>query len=148
MWTADWWWKTQARLPEGATIAPVILASDKTELSQFKGDKTAWPMYLTVGNLSKDVCHEPSQHASVLLGYLPVSKLASFENNSVAGYQLFHYCMKLLLQPLVEAGRNDVEMVCADGYIRRVFLILAAFIGDHPEQCLVACCTENRCPRN
>jgi hypothetical protein len=134
-------------LPAGATITPVILASDKTELSRFKGDKTAWPVYLSIGNISKDVRREPSHHTSVLLGYLPVSKLAFFEDNSVAGYRLFHYCMRLLLKPLVAAGEQGVEMVGADGYIHRVFPILAVFIGDHPEQCLVACCTKNRYPK-
>ena len=55
MWTANWWWDMQVShfssfdidthmkiaqtwLPAGTTITPVILASDKTELSWFKGD--------------------------------------------------------------------------------------------------------------
>ena len=80
-------------------------------------------------------------------GLLTNIKMESFKDNSVTCYRLFHYCMKKMVEPLVAASRDGVEMVCADGWIKCVFQILAVFISDHPEQCLIACCAENRCPK-
>ncbi|KAI0342948.1 hypothetical protein BDW22DRAFT_1318377, partial [Trametopsis cervina] len=148
MWTGNWWWETQLRLPDGATVIPVILSTDKTRLSQFRGDKSAWPVYLTIGNLSKETRRTPSMHGTTLLGYLPVGKFGCFSAavQSLARYQAFHTCMRIILDSLVEAGKSGVFMGCADRQIRRGFPILAAYVADYPEQCLVAACMENRCP--
>ncbi|KAF8586250.1 hypothetical protein K439DRAFT_1646303 [Ramaria rubella] len=127
MWTADWWYKLQKKL------SPVILASDKTQLSQFSGDKCAWPVYITIGNLSKSTRCKASLCSSILLGYIPVSKLT---------------CKPLrILEPMFTLGQNGVSMVCTDEGVWHVYPILSAYVVDFPEQSLVVCCRENWCPQ-
>ena len=135
-------------LPDGATIAPIIIASDKTQLTAFSGDKQAWPVYLKIENIDKKIQQSPSARATMLLGYLPVTKLECFTEKwrSNVTHQLFHQCMESLLEPLRLVGNEGKEMTCANGWVHKVYTILVAYVADFPEQCLVACCLESQCP--
>jgi hypothetical protein len=43
--------RVQEGLPEGATLIPIILGSDKTRLTMLSGNKEAWPVYMSIGNI-------------------------------------------------------------------------------------------------
>jgi hypothetical protein len=90
-----------------------------------------------------------SSRSTVLLGYIPVPKLANFSQakQSDAEAQIFHDCMHAMLEPLVNAGEKGTEMVCSDGFIRKIYPIVAAYVADHPEQRLVCCTMDKRCPK-
>ncbi|KDQ06449.1 hypothetical protein BOTBODRAFT_121523 [Botryobasidium botryosum FD-172 SS1] len=150
--TGKWWWRTQVKLEElreGATIIPIIISSDKTQLMVF-GGKTAYPVYMTIGNLPKEIRQKPSHQGQILLAYLPTTRLEHIQSKASrrrAVANLFHECMRKILEPLKQAGVDGLEMASGDGVIRRVHPIFATFVGDYPEQLLVACCRSMRCPR-
>ena len=106
-------------------------------------------MYLTIGNLPKSVQCKPSQQGQILLAYLPTTRLDHITNKAVWHQvlaNLFHACMSFLLEPLKEAGKTGVPMMSGDGVWRRCHPILAVYVGDYPEQCLVAGAYSGDCP--
>ncbi|EUC56746.1 hypothetical protein RSOL_193550 [Rhizoctonia solani AG-3 Rhs1AP] len=149
MWTADWWNEIQKKLPPGATVIPIIISSDATQLTNFSGGKSAWPVYITIGNIPKGIRAKVNSYATMLLAYLPSPKFDCFTKKERGNQKckLFHECMKIVLEPLVKAGNEGVEMECGDGFVRRCFPILAAYIADNPEQTMIAGCRRNRCYR-
>ncbi|THU75786.1 hypothetical protein K435DRAFT_814023, partial [Dendrothele bispora CBS 962.96] len=144
LYTGKWWWSTQKALEEdkpGATIVPVILSSDKTQVTLFR-NKSAYPVYLTIGNLPKEIRRKPSQQGQILLAYLPTTKLEHISNKAARRRtvaNLFHACMGSLVAPLKRAGIEGVVLQSGEGVKRRCHPILAAYIGDYPEQMLVTC---------
>ncbi|KAJ4474042.1 hypothetical protein C8J55DRAFT_537034 [Lentinula edodes] len=128
MHTGKWWWNTQVQLEQdkpGATIVP-----------------SAYPVYLTIGNLPKEVQRKPSQQAQILLAYLPTTRLQHLPTKAArrrAVSNLFHACMGSILAPLKSAGIDGIIMTSGDGVRQRCHPILTAYIGDYPEQMLVSC---------
>ncbi|KEP46906.1 putative Zn-finger protein, partial [Rhizoctonia solani 123E] len=149
MWTGDWWWRLQNLLGEGATLAPFILATDCTQMTKLSGSKVAWPVYASIGNISSHIRRRPSEHAMVLIGYLPVAKLHWIKDprkRREERWKLYHSALAMMLEPLRAAARDGVEMLCADGGVRRIHPIISTHLGDWPEMCLFGTCLKTRCP--
>jgi hypothetical protein len=97
-----------------------------------------------------EIRRQPSKSAQILLAYLPTSHLEGIHNKAScrrANANLYHACMKMILQPLVDAGESGVEMASGDGTVCRCHPIFAIFVGDYPEQSLVTCCKHGKCPK-
>ncbi|KAJ3489169.1 hypothetical protein NLI96_g2326 [Meripilus lineatus] len=143
MHICDWWNEVQEELPEGSTVVPVIFATDKTQVTQFNGSTSMYPLYMTIGNISKATCRRPSRHAWILVAYLPTAKLKNLGltelEGKVARGRLFHKCMREVVRPLIGAGNDGIMMAGGDGDIRSCYPIVAMCVCDHPEQCLVTC---------
>ena len=128
-------------LSPSATIIPILLSSDKTQLTLFRG-KVAYPIYLGIGNIPKDVHCKPSRSAHILVGYIPTSKLEGIANKAARRRSLakiFHSCMRHVLGSIKAYGERGLVMMGGDGIWRHCHPIFASFIGDYPEQALVTC---------
>src|SRR5712671_1356351 len=133
----------------GATIIPLIVSSDKTQLTLFHS-KMAYPVYLTIGNIPKDICQKPSHRAQMLIAYLPTSKLEQIKVKATrhrALRNLFHACMRHLLGLISPLGEVGIPMVSGDGVWRRCHPVFATFVGNYPEQTLVTCTYYGCCPK-
>ncbi|KAF8604054.1 hypothetical protein BDV93DRAFT_441394, partial [Ceratobasidium sp. AG-I] len=151
--SGDWWWNEQDKLAKegkrNATLAPLIISSDPTTLSIMCGGQKAYPVYASIANIAKGVRRKPSKRAMVLLGYLPVDAFEDIEDDAERQRlkaDLVHRSMEQLLLPLREAAEKGVDMWCADGYQRRVYPRIAAYVADWPEQNLHSCTSEGSCP--
>ncbi|KIL57866.1 hypothetical protein M378DRAFT_87323 [Amanita muscaria Koide BX008] len=150
--TGRWWWKMQEVLEAqkpGATVIPVILSSDRTQITRF-GSKTVYPVYMTIGNIPKFIRRKPSYRAQILIAYLPNTKLKHITNKASRRRtvsNLFHSCMRHILSPLETISATGMVVTGGDGVQRRGHPIFALFVGDYPEQVLVTGTKYGECPK-
>lgn len=126
--------------------------SDQTHLSNFSGDKKAWPVYITIGNLPSAKRNKPGSMAVLLLALLPIQP--KFSKSSSANElqrqinaDTLQGVFKLLFEPLQEVPLEGVPIDCADGKVRRCFPTLAAWIADHMENVALHGVKSNACPK-
>ncbi|QRV88277.1 hypothetical protein RhiJN_16295 [Ceratobasidium sp. AG-Ba] len=151
MWTGDWWWRMQGAIgnPTG-TVVPLIIASDETTLANNPVGLKAHPIYLSIGNISKAVRRRPTKRAMVLLGYLPADSFNDITDDTVRQrYRLeqLHRSLRKLFEPLKKASSDGMLAWCADGYLRHIYPMVAAWIADWPEQNDLACTSQSGCPK-
>ncbi len=104
MYTGDWWWDTQKKLPPGATLIPIIIASDKTLMSRLRGDRTAWPVYIQIGNLNRRTRRKQTVPSTLLLALLPISKEVTRDSDqdlsqTIKSY-VYHQSMRIIFEGL------------------------------------------------
>ncbi|TDL14392.1 hypothetical protein BD410DRAFT_734142, partial [Rickenella mellea] len=74
MMTGELTWDIQDKVSPGETLGLVILGSDKTHLTNHQGDKEAHCVYMSCGNIKKDVRNKATARAWLLVGQIPVAK--------------------------------------------------------------------------
>ncbi|KAG2144136.1 uncharacterized protein EDB93DRAFT_1105038 [Suillus bovinus] len=112
-------------LPEGATMVPIILASDKTPVTRMSGGLEMHPVFLTIANIQSEVRMKATAHAWRCVAFIPIPKFdvhADFQ--TLLHARLFHKCMDMIFAKCKVAAR----------------------IADLPEAQLIACVSKNASP--
>ena len=95
--TGDWWWDIQSQLSVGATVVPILIATDKTQMTQHHGDQSLWPVYMTIGNLDRATRRSQTRPGLVLVGLIPIVKVGK-EHRSYLTAETYHWAMEKIFK--------------------------------------------------
>ena len=94
-------------LPAGSTLVPVPLTSDLTFLTNISGDKTLWPLFMSIGNIHPGIRNKPTMQEWILIGLLPIGHKRTYGikgfNNQQQEYDSLtvpHRILERILEPL------------------------------------------------
>jgi hypothetical protein len=112
------------------------------------------PVYISSAHIHTAVRNQPSQHAFILVAYIPVCKFTKTHFSTAKLRQtmpgrlqarLFHYCMSLIFDTVAKAGRESVSMTDCYGNIRHMLIHPVIYIADREEHLLNVCVTQSEC---
>jgi len=122
---------------------PVICASNNTHLTNFSDDQHAWPLYLTIGNIRNNIHRTPKKRAWILVGLIPCPPKGA-KNIEEACNSAFGTVLSQLRH--LDITGPGLKWDCADGFQRQCYPLLAAWVGDYPDQVMVAQVSYGSCP--
>ncbi len=123
-----------------------MLSSDKTLLTNKSGDKNAHCVYMSCGNIQKEVRSKASARCWVKIAEIPVPKFDEKHLQAELTQRIYHLCMDIIPETLKQCSHTPVWMTDANGDKRLVRTILLAHLADLPEQLLIACCHQGASP--
>lgn len=139
-----------------AAMGGVLFGSDGTHLTHYAGDVKVHALYMSLGNINKEIRAQTSKRAWILVAYIPICK---WENTlektmttsktqvgalpGILSRRLFHFCMEIICEPLRELHVH--EIVDPDGNIRHIFYVLIAYLADLEEQYLISALDKSNC---
>jgi hypothetical protein len=130
----------------GDTLVPLIFMSDGMHLSNFAGNKTYWPVYMTIGNLASKLRQLHSTLSVVMVPLLPIpinNRNIPWERHDeqrLSNGEVLKEVLRRVLQPLTCKQNHSTvsgyyNVFCADGNFRCCNPVLAAWLTDCPEYC-------------
>ncbi|KAI6169072.1 hypothetical protein EDD17DRAFT_1810984 [Pisolithus thermaeus] len=134
-------------MSEGATIVPVILASDKAPVTRMSGDRKMHLLFLTIANINSEVCMKATAHAWACVAYTPIPEfLAHPDFHSILEAHVWHHCMDIACANLKVSSHRGVFMADPHNNTRYCFTPLAAYTANLPEQLMITCVSKSASP--
>ncbi len=133
-------------MAKARTLGLVMLSTDKTQLTNHSGDKQAHCVYLSCGNIDKDIRTKVSARCWVKVAEIPIVKFKQKEFQGILSQRLYHQCMDIVTKSLKEASHEPIEIADANGDVHLERTILLALLADNLEQQMIACCSGDASP--
>jgi len=117
-------------------MIPIIGMSDQKHLTNISGDKKAWPVYITIGNLPSARRNSPGSMAVLLLALLPIPPKLSKSSKADQRQRKINADtlqdeFELIFAAQQDVAHTGIAIDCADGKVGQCFPILSAWIADH-----------------
>jgi len=134
-------------------VVPIIGLLDQTQPTNFSGDKKAWPVYVTIGNILLRTSNSPVKMPILLLALLPV--LPKFTGESARADEaqrqmnadVLRTVLDLVLASLQQGVQEGTVIDCANRKTHLCFTILSAWIADHAEHTALHGIGSKSCPK-